>query len=52
MGKYSTGTYRSLSGDFQVHFYMNRAGAVNYDFDYKAVFNKAIGGLAGEGSLC
>lgn len=38
--KYSTSTYRSPAGDFQVHFYMNRVtGAINYSNDYKVVFN-------------
>lgn len=39
--KYSTGTYRSPSGDFQVHFYMNKSsGFVDYWSDYKVKFNK------------
>jgi RHS repeat-associated protein len=39
-GKYTTRTYQSPSGDFQVHYYMNRTtGAVNYGSDYKVVFN-------------
>jgi RHS repeat-associated protein len=38
--KYTTKTFKSPAGDFQVHFYMNsKTGAVNYDRDYKAVFN-------------
>lgn len=38
-GKYSTQTFKSPAGDFQVHFYYNSAtGAVNYGLDYKAVF--------------
>lgn len=41
-GKYSTRTYQSPSGDFQVHFYRNRAtGNVNYNSDYKSVFNES-----------
>lgn len=39
-GKYTTRTYQSPSGDFQVHYYMNRTnGAVNYGSDFKVVFN-------------
>jgi RHS repeat-associated protein len=39
-GKYSTKTYRSPSGPFQVHFYYNETtGRVNYDIDYKVKFN-------------
>ncbi len=39
-GKYSTQTYQSPSGDFQVHYYQNQStGDVNYDIDYKAKFN-------------
>jgi hypothetical protein len=39
-GKYTTRSYQSPSGDFQVHYYMNRTtGAVNYGSDYKVVFN-------------
>lgn len=42
-GKYATATHQSPSGDFQVHFYMNRGtGAIDYGYDYKVVFN---GGL-------
>lgn len=39
-GKYSTKTMTdSPSGDFQVHFYQNKVtGAVDYGYDYKAVF--------------
>ena len=39
-GKYSTRSIDSPSGPFQVHFYRNDVtGSVNYDFDYKAIFN-------------
>jgi RHS repeat-associated protein len=39
-GKYSTQTIRGPAGDFQVHFYMNgRTGAIDYQYDYKAVLN-------------
>jgi hypothetical protein len=39
-GKYTTHTYQSPSGNFQVHFYMNaRTGAVDYGYDYKVIFN-------------
>lgn len=39
-GKYTTRTYQSSLGDFQVHFYMNRgAGVVDYGYDYKVIFN-------------
>jgi RHS repeat-associated protein len=39
-GKYSTKTYRSPSGPFQVHFYYNNVtGRVNYNIDYKVKFN-------------
>ena len=38
-GKYATQSFQSPSGPFQVHFYRNSSsGAVNYSFDYKAVF--------------
>jgi hypothetical protein len=41
-GKYATRTHQSPSGDFQVHFYMNRVtGAVDYGYDYKVIFNGA-----------
>lgn len=37
-GKYSTSTYRSPSGPFRVHYYMNpRTGQTYYGLDYKAV---------------
>jgi hypothetical protein len=43
-GKYTTETYHSPTGDFQVHFYKNpSSGEVLYDLDYKAVFNKMSG---------
>jgi hypothetical protein len=38
-GKYATGTFKSPSGPFQVHFYYNPAtGVANYDLDFKVVF--------------
>ena len=41
-GKYTTRTHQSPSGDFQVHFYMNRStGAIDYGYDYKVIFNGA-----------
>lgn len=41
-GKYTSQTFHSPSGPFQVHYYFNPAtGRVNYDFDYKVVFNGA-----------
>jgi hypothetical protein len=37
--KFSTGSFQSPSGPFQVHFYRNTmTGATNYSFDYKGVF--------------
>ncbi|GAB3039922.1 hypothetical protein GCM10027285_25660 [Oleiagrimonas citrea] len=43
-GKYSTGTSRSPSGDFQVHFYMNsETGDIYYERDYKAVYSRQFG---------
>ena len=42
-GKYTTQTFRSPAGPFQVHFYMNpTTGEVFYGLDYKAVFNNGI----------
>ena len=39
--KYRTPTYRSPSGDFQVHFYKNeKTGDVLYSLDYKSKYNK------------
>ncbi len=39
-GKYTTQTFSSPSGPFQVHFYMNSStGAVHYLDDFKVVFN-------------
>ena len=39
-GKYSTGTYNSPSGPFQVHFYQNPSTSeIYYGLDYKAVSN-------------
>jgi hypothetical protein len=41
--KYSTETFQSPSGAFQVHFYRNvRTEAINYSIDYKAVFNQGV----------
>lgn len=38
--KYTTQSFRSPSGPFQVHYYRNLVtGAVNYTYDYKVVFN-------------
>ena len=43
-GKYTTPTYQSPSGNFQTHFYQNPAtGEVNYNFDYKTIFNNPLG---------
>jgi len=40
--KYSTDTFQSPFGDFQVHFYQNPStGEIYYGMDYKAVFNAA-----------
>jgi hypothetical protein len=40
-GKYGTQTHQSPYGDYQVHYYMNRAsGEVMYGFDYKVVMNR------------
>jgi hypothetical protein len=42
--KYSTETFQSPAGDFQVHFYQNPAtGEIFYGLDYKAVFNVSPG---------
>ena len=42
-GKYTTPSFESPSGPFQVHFYYNSVtGAVHYGIDYKAVFNNGI----------
>ena len=42
-GKYSTPSFKSPAGKFQVHFYFNsKTGKVNYNFDFKSVFNKQI----------
>ena len=41
-GKYSTRTHQSPSGDFQVHYYMNRTtGTIDYGYDYKVKFKGA-----------
>jgi len=43
-GKYTTETYQSPSGSFQIHFYKNpTTGEVLYDLDYKAIFNSMSG---------
>ena len=42
-GKYTTSSFQSPSGDFQVHFYMNpTTGDVFYGLDYKAVYNAQV----------
>ena len=42
-GKFSTETFKSPEGPFQVHFYRNsKTGAVIYDLDYKAVLNRGV----------
>jgi hypothetical protein len=42
-GKYSTPTFESPSGPFQVHFYYNETeNTVDYSMDYKAVLNRGI----------
>ena len=42
--KYSTDSFQSPSGSFQVHFYKNqKTGEVLYDLDYKVVFKAAVG---------
>jgi YD repeat-containing protein len=44
MDKFSTSTYQSPSGNFQIHFYMNStSGATFYGLDFKAVFS-GVGG--------
>jgi hypothetical protein len=43
-GKYTTDTFQSPAGNFQVHFYKNpNTGEVFYGLDYKAVFNNMSG---------
>lgn len=43
-GKYTTETFRSPSGNFQVHFYMNpTTREVFYGLDYKTIFNSMSG---------
>ncbi|MES2662165.1 MAG: RHS repeat-associated core domain-containing protein [Pseudomonadota bacterium] len=40
LGKYSTQTFQSPSGNFQVHFYKNtKTNEVHYGHDYKVKFN-------------
>lgn len=43
-GKYTTDTFKSPAGDFQMHFYMNpTTNEVFYGLDYKAIFNSMSG---------
>jgi hypothetical protein len=43
-GKYTTGTFRSPAGDFQMHFYKNpTTNEAFYGLDYKAIFNSMSG---------
>jgi hypothetical protein len=43
-GKYTTETFQSPSGNFQVHFYMNpTTKEVFYGADYKTIFNNMSG---------
>ena len=43
-GKYTTDTFRSPAGDFQMHFYQNpTTGEAFYWLDYKAIFNSMSG---------
>ena len=43
-GKYTTDTFRSPAGDFQVHFYQNpTTGETFYGLDYKTIFNSMSG---------
>ena len=43
-GKFTTDTFQSPSGPFQVHFYMNKDSLqIFYGVDYKAVFNASDG---------
>jgi uncharacterized protein RhaS with RHS repeats len=43
-GKYTTETFQSPAGNFQVHFYKNpNTGEVFYGSDYKAIFNNMSG---------
>jgi hypothetical protein len=45
-GKYTTSTFKSPAGEFQVHFYMNpTTNEVFYGLDYKVVFNSMSGVL-------
>lgn len=40
-GKYATETFKSPSGDFQVHYYYNRVtNQINTAIDFKVVFNR------------
>lgn len=44
-GKFTTLTYQSPSGNFQVHFYMDPVtGEPYYGLDYKVKFNSGGGG--------
>ena len=40
--KFTTDTFASPSGPFQVHFYMNEGGVVYYGADYKVIFNLGV----------
>lgn len=43
-GKYSTPTFQSPAGNFQVHFYWNSVtDEVDYSYDYKAKFSGGDG---------
>jgi hypothetical protein len=43
-GKYTTETFQSQAGNFQVHFYMNpKTNEVFYGLDYKSIFNSMSG---------
>jgi hypothetical protein len=43
-GKYTTDTFRSPAGDFQMHFYKNpTTNEVFYGLDYKVIFNSISG---------
>lgn len=44
LGKYSTQTFQSEGGNFQMHYYKNpTTGEVYYHLDYKAVYNSMSG---------
>lgn len=42
--KYTTGTFDSPSGPFEVHYYRDADGNPFYDMDYKVKFQGPIGG--------